>query len=78
MARIATAMNNKTKSATEIGEYESGSYLQLSFSQTQKKNHDALAQLGKRFELWLRKYGVSSKIYYLNNNQIIINRRSDY
>jgi hypothetical protein len=43
-----------------------------------KKNHDALAQLGKRFELWLRKYGVSSKIYYLNNNQIIINRRSDY
>ncbi len=64
-------MNNKTtiESATEIGEVEeeTGSYLQLSFSQAPKKNHDALAQLGKRFELWLKKYEVSSKIYFLSS-----------
>ena len=62
-------MNNKTtQSATEIGEDETGGYLQISFSRAPKKNHDALAQLGKRFEQWLKKYEVSSKIYYLNNN----------
>jgi uncharacterized protein YbaA (DUF1428 family) len=63
-------MNNKTttESTSEIEEEEAGSYLQLSFSQAPKKNHDALAQLGKRFEQWLKKYGVSSKIYYLNNS----------
>ena len=62
-------MNNKatTQSATEIEEQDTGGYLQISFSRAPKKNHDALAQLGKRFELWLRKYGVSSKIYYLNS-----------
>jgi uncharacterized protein YbaA (DUF1428 family) len=62
-------MNNRTtESATEIEEQETGNYLQISFSRAPKKNHDALAQLGKRFEQWLKKYGVSSKIYYLNNN----------
>jgi len=63
-------MNNKitTESATEIEEEGTGAYLQLSFSQAPKKNHDALAQLGKRFKQWLKKYGVSSKIYYLNNS----------
>ena len=63
-------MNNKatTQSATEIEEQDTGDYLQLSFSRAPKKNHDALAQLGKRFEQWLKKYEVSSKIYYLNNN----------
>jgi uncharacterized protein YbaA (DUF1428 family) len=66
-------MNNKTtttttESATKIEEQETEGYLQLSFSRAPKKNHEALAQLGKRFEQWLRKYGVSSKIYYLNNN----------
>jgi hypothetical protein len=40
-------MNNKTRttteSATKIGEQQTGSYyLQLSFSRTPKKNHDAL------------------------------------
>ena len=49
-------MENKIGSATEIE--ETGSYLQLSFSQAPKKNHDALAQLGKRFMQWLKKYGV--------------------
>ena len=66
-------MNNKTstESLTEIEEEEqeeeTGGYLQISFSRAPKKNHDALAQLGKRFEQWLKKYGVSSKIYYLNS-----------
>jgi uncharacterized protein YbaA (DUF1428 family) len=62
-------MNNKTttESPTEIKEQDIGSYMQLSFGRAPKKNHDALAQLGKRFEQWLKKYGVSSKIYYLNS-----------
>ena len=67
-------MNNKTstKSLTEIEEEEqeeeTGGYLQISFSRAPKKNHDVLAQLGKQFEQWLKKYGVSSKIYYLNSS----------
>jgi uncharacterized protein YbaA (DUF1428 family) len=63
-------MNNKTttESATEIEEQDIGSYLQISFSRAPKKNHDVLAQLGKRFEQWLKKYGVISKIYYLRSS----------
>lgn len=63
-------MNNKTTTepATEIEEQDIGSYLQISFSRAPKKNHDVLAQLGKRFEQWLKKYGVSSKIYYLRSS----------
>lgn len=47
-------MNNKTtiESATAEIEEETGSYLQLSFSRAPKKNHDALAQLEKRFVQW--------------------------
>ena len=67
-------MNNKTttESPTEIEEEEeeTGGYLEISFSRAPKKNHDALAQLGKRFEQWLKKYEVSSKIYYLNSTII--------
>jgi hypothetical protein len=63
-------MNNKTttESATEIEEEETESYLQISFSRAPKKNHDALVQLGKRWVQWLKKQGVKSEIYYLNNN----------
>jgi uncharacterized protein YbaA (DUF1428 family) len=63
-------MNNKTttESAKEIEEQDIGSYLQISFSRAPKKNHDVLAQLGKRFEQWLKKYGVSYKIYYLRSS----------
>lgn len=63
-------MNNKTttESAKEIEEQDTESYLQISFSRAPKKNHDVLAQLGKRFEQWLKKYGVSSKIYYLRSS----------
>ena len=60
-------MENKIESRTGIEE-ETGSYLQLSFSRAPKKNQEALAQLGKRWVQWLNKHGVSSKIYYLNNN----------
>ena len=60
-------MENKIESAMEIEE-ETGSYLQISFSRAPKKNHKALAQLGKRWGQWLKKQGVSSKIYYLNSS----------
>ncbi len=60
-------MENKIDSTMETEE-ESESYLQIIFSRAPKKNHDALAQLGKRFVQWLKKYRVSSKIYYLNNS----------
>jgi uncharacterized protein YbaA (DUF1428 family) len=61
-------MNNKTiESATEIQE-ETGSYLQMSFSRAPKKNHDALAQLGKRWVQWLKKHEVRTEIYYLDND----------
>jgi uncharacterized protein YbaA (DUF1428 family) len=59
-------MENKIESAaTEIE--ETGNYLQISFSRAPKKNHDALAQLGKPFVQWLNKNGVSSKIYHLSS-----------
>jgi uncharacterized protein YbaA (DUF1428 family) len=59
--------NNTTESATGTME-DTAKYLQISFSRAPKKNHDALARLGKQFVQWLNKHGVSSKIYYLNNN----------
>jgi uncharacterized protein YbaA (DUF1428 family) len=55
----------KIGSTTEIE--ETGNYLQISFSRAPKKNHDALAQLGKSFVQWLNKNGVSSKIYHLSS-----------
>jgi uncharacterized protein YbaA (DUF1428 family) len=71
---MTTAMNNKaTESATEIEE-ETTNYLQISFSHAPKKNHDALVQLGKRWMQWLKKEGVKSEIYYLNNNSGAENR----
>jgi hypothetical protein len=47
-------MKNKTtiESATAEIEERTGSYLQLSFTRGPKKNHDALAQLEKRFVHW--------------------------
>jgi hypothetical protein len=47
-------MNIKTtiESATAEIEERTGSYLQLSLSRAPKKNHDALAQLEKRFVQW--------------------------
>ncbi len=45
--------NERTiESATADIEERTGSYLQLSFSRAPKKNHDALAQLEKRFVQW--------------------------
>ena len=71
---MTTAINNKaTESATEIEE-ETTNYLQISFSHAPKKNHDALVQLGKRWMQWLKKEGVKSEIYYLNNNSGAENR----
>jgi type IV pilus biogenesis protein CpaD/CtpE len=59
--------NNTTESTTGTIE-ETANYLQISFSRAPKKNHDALARLGKQIVQWLNKHGLSSKIYYLNNN----------
>ena len=59
-------MENKTEFANEIE--ETGNYLQISFSRAPKKNQEPLAQLGKRWLQWLNEHGVSSKIYYLDNN----------
>jgi uncharacterized protein YbaA (DUF1428 family) len=59
-------MENKIESAQEIE--ETGSYLQLSFSRSPKRNQEALVELGKRWVQWLNKHGVSSKIYYLNSS----------
>ena len=61
-------MNNNTTDSPTGTIQETANYLQISFSRAPKKNHDALARLGKQFVQWLDKYGVSSKIYYLNNN----------
>ncbi len=64
--------NNTTESATGTIQ-QTANYLQISFSRAPKKNHDALARLGKQFVQWLDKHGVSSKIYYLNNNSSTTN-----
>ncbi len=61
-------MNNNTIESAIGTIEETANYLQISFSRAPKKNHDALARLGKHFVQWLNKHGVSSKIYYLNNN----------
>ena len=49
---------------------ETGSYMDLSFSRAPKKNHEAMAQIGKQFVQWLKKHGVKSQIYHLNNSTI--------
>ena len=64
--------NNTTESATGTIQ-ETANYLQISFSRAPKKNHDALARLGKQSVQWLDKHGVSSTIYYLNNNSSTTN-----
>ena len=56
---------NKFESTTEID--TTGSYVDISFSRAPKKNHEALAQIGKPFVEWLKKHGVRSEIYYLSN-----------
>ena len=56
-------MDNTTETATEIE--ETGSYMDLSFSRAPKKNHDAMAQIGKQYVQWLKKHGVRSEIYHL-------------
>jgi uncharacterized protein YbaA (DUF1428 family) len=58
-------MNNTTESATEI---ETRTYMDLSFSLAPKKNHDAMAQIGKLYVQWLKKQGVRTEIYHLNSN----------
>jgi uncharacterized protein YbaA (DUF1428 family) len=59
-------MERTTESSIEI---ESGrSYIDLSFSRAPKKNHDALAQLGKQYVQWLKKHDVKAEIYHLSGS----------
>jgi uncharacterized protein YbaA (DUF1428 family) len=59
-------MERTTESSIEI---ESGrSYIDLSFSRAPKKNHDALAQLGKQYVQWLKKHDVKGEIYHLSGS----------
>ena len=57
-------MERTTEFSIEIETTES--YMDLSFSLAPKKNHDALAQLGKQYVQWLKKHGVRGEIYYLD------------
>jgi large subunit ribosomal protein L17 len=41
--------------------------MDLSFSRAPKKNHDAMAQIGKQFVQWLKKQEVKSEIYHLSS-----------
>ena len=56
-------MERTTEFSIEIETTES--YMDLSFSRAPKKNHDALAQLGKQYVQWRKKHGVRGEIYYL-------------
>jgi large subunit ribosomal protein L17 len=59
-------MERTTEFSIEIETTES--YMDLSFSRAPKKNHDALAQLGKQYVQWLKKHGVRGEIYYLDTH----------
>ncbi len=59
-------MERTTESSIEI-ETTRG-YMDLSFSRAPKKNHDALARLGKQYLQWLKKHGVRGEIYYLDTS----------
>jgi uncharacterized protein YbaA (DUF1428 family) len=64
---IATAMENKIESATEIE--ETGNYLQLFFYRAPKKNHDAIAKNLKQFVPWFKKHGARVQYYQLGRSE---------
>jgi hypothetical protein len=53
--KVKNAAETKNPMTAEI---ETGSHMDLSFSQAPKKNHEAMAQIGKQFVQWLKKHGV--------------------
>jgi uncharacterized protein YbaA (DUF1428 family) len=59
--KVKNAAETKNPMTAEI---ETGSYMDLSFSRAPKKNHEAMAQIGKQFVQWLKKHGVKSEIYH--------------
>jgi uncharacterized protein YbaA (DUF1428 family) len=63
--KIKNTAEEKNPITAEID--ETGSYMDLSFSRAPKKNHDALAQIGKSYVQWLKKYGVKTEIYHLSS-----------
>jgi hypothetical protein len=57
--KFGTKIKNAVRTKNPItAEIETGSYIDLSFSRAPKKNHKAMAQIGKQFVQWLKKYGV--------------------
>jgi uncharacterized protein YbaA (DUF1428 family) len=66
--KFGTKIKNASETKSPItAEIETGSYMDLSFSRAPKKNHDAMAQIGKQFVRWLKKQGVKSEIYHLSS-----------
>jgi uncharacterized protein YbaA (DUF1428 family) len=66
--KFGTKIKNASETKSPItAEIETGSYMDLSFSRSPKKNQDAMAQIGKQFVQWLEKQGVKSEIYHLSS-----------
>jgi uncharacterized protein YbaA (DUF1428 family) len=66
--KFGTKIKNASETKSPItAEIETGSYMDLSFSRAPKKNHDAMAQIGKQFVQWLKKQEVKSEIYHLSS-----------
>jgi uncharacterized protein YbaA (DUF1428 family) len=66
--KFRTKIKNASETKNPItAEIETGSYMDLSFSRAPKKNHDAMAQIGKQFVQWLKKQEVKSEIYHLSS-----------
>jgi uncharacterized protein YbaA (DUF1428 family) len=64
----AAEEEEEPKNPITAAEIETGSYMDLSFSRAPKRNHDALAQIGKQFVQWLKKHGVKAEIYHLSSS----------
>ena len=46
-----------------------GGLIQIFFIRAPKKNHDALAKIGKETDIFFRKHGVSKYLYRLNSRE---------
>jgi uncharacterized protein YbaA (DUF1428 family) len=64
-------MNNKTttQSVTEIGEQQTGSYLQLFLYRAPEKNNEAIAKNLRQFMPWFKEHGARVKYYQLGKRE---------
>jgi large subunit ribosomal protein L17 len=66
--KFGTKIKNAAETKNPItAEIETGRYMDLSFSRAPKRNHDALAQIGKQYVQWLKKHEVRTEIYHLSS-----------